>query len=84
MSRLWTREEVVALLDKHIYAEAESEGVSWVKVWGIEEAADAILLRDLRDNVGGCPECPACQDRALRVATAIAALEARPATEGAH
>jgi hypothetical protein len=38
-----TREVIEALLDKHIYAEAESEGVSWVKVWGIREAADAIL-----------------------------------------
>lgn len=48
------------------------------------EGAALTLLRDLRDNVGGCPDCPACQDRVLRVAAAIAALEARPTTEGAH
>ncbi len=52
------------------------------------EAAAATLLRalrdDMRDDGGMCPDCPACQDRALRVAAAIAALEARPATEGAH
>jgi hypothetical protein len=38
-----TREAIEAQLDKHIYAEAESEGVAWVGVRGIREAADAIL-----------------------------------------
>ena len=48
------------------------------------EAAGLTLLRALRDDVGACPECSACQDRTLRLAAAIAALEARPAAEGAH
>lgn len=45
---------------------------------GHVEAIALDLLRLLRDDLGGCPECPACQDRTVRVSGAITALEARP------
>lgn len=38
-----SREDIEAVLDHHLYAVAESDGVAWVGVRGTREAADAIL-----------------------------------------